>query len=218
MRVLFTFLIITTIGCVSSRQMQLENNKVEVLKDIHWIEVEDYSDADSIRLNFINRSAESKYIFTSYFAHRNPINQYLLRYDKSTDQLVYSFLPLVNILRTHTTDALLITDNYIFERGQSKWHFFEIPPNSKYKFVLSAEDICGMFRDVTLFNTFDFDIQGKNQIDRLEISKRDKFSLQFAFYNNVEYLDVLGGEYHERENYHAQKYQFRVVESACLCF
>ena len=141
-------------------------------------------------LNHFNPTKNTLYVFASYFEERFYKSKYLNRINKKTNEIKLSFLPLLNNLSTSKSDRILPGSNAIITRGQLKYKFIVLPPNTYFEREFSI-DYSTPIRFSKDFNLSRLNMSDTlNFKDRKKCSKTDFFKkiIEFALYRNIKNL------------------------------
>lgn len=177
---------------------------------------------DSIRLEFMNESSDTLYIFSSYLKPFVYYNKYLNRFNKKENIFKVSFLPIVSHVYTVKTDVIFLGDEQIIKPFQFTYEFIRIAPNKSYSitlpfaelknFLLHQNRIVADFDPVKYFK--------KKQVKYLkkpEIALVNKVKYEFAVYQNVNVLTTKASEANESDKYIKQAKSFK-IKSVQLSF
>lgn len=142
-----------------------------------------------LHLKITNNSKDTIYIFKSYFDNGISNSEYLYRYDKKSNTVNISFVPLLPYLSTKYSDRIVLNDRIITD-NQVVYDFYKILPFSEYSFSIAALN----FREKKEFIK-DFDTSTLNKFEKIKgikkkkwIKKNPSFFINIAYYDNVEVL------------------------------
>lgn len=168
------------------------------------------------RVVFKNPTTDTLYVFSSYFEERFYKSQYLNRVNKKAKELKLSFLPLLPYLTTSKSDRILTGSNAIIKRGQLKYKFILLPPNT---FIFKELNVDS---SVAVNYSKDFDLSKLNMYndlkfkDRKVCSKTDSYKkvVEFAVYRNIDNLcnSSYFSEHPEEYNSKAKGYETYRIE------
>lgn len=170
---------------------------------------------DSIRLEFMNESSDTLYIFSSYLKPFVYYNKYLNRVNKKENIFKVSFLPIVSHVYTVKTDVIFFGDEQIIKPFQFTYEFIRIAPNKSYSITLPFAELKNFLlhqnRIVADFDPVNnFKKKQVKYLKKPEIALVNKVKYEFAVYQNVNVLTTKASEANESDKFIKQAKSFKI--------
>lgn len=112
------------------------------VKDKDSIFVEAHYNKEMLRIEIINNTRDTIFLFNSYFDKNITSSKYIYRYDKKNKSVNISFLPLIPYLFTRYSDRIVLQDRIVKEY-QTVYDFYKIPPYYKHTLNIDVLDLKG---------------------------------------------------------------------------
>ena len=212
-------LFISTVNAQISRseycKCEIKGNKTSVQSTDNKIGlVSNYSEG-KLHLKITNNSNDTIYIFKSYFDNEISTSEYLYRYDKRSNSVNISFVPLLPYVFTKYSDRIVSNDRVITD-NQVVYDFYTILPFSEYSFSVPALN----FKEKIEF-TKDFDTSTLNKFEKIKGIKKKRcvkgknpsFYVNIAYYSNVQTLCNSNTYYQEELTFNDSARRFKILRS-----
>lgn len=167
---------------------------------------------DSLSISFYNTTADTIYLFNSYFSNDISTSKFLYRINKKENKRKISFLPLVPYLSTKYSDNIII-QNRVMSNYQVVYNFAKIPPNYKYEFcvkILDYKNLNTLVKDFNLASLNKF--QPIKKIKILKVVPSLNFEIELAYYKNVNLLCNKNDYFLKELEFNTQAKSFEVIK------
>lgn len=205
MRRSIVIVIMAIIAFVSNAQTEL--NKIGYVSGS--VKVEN----DSLLVEIMNNSDSTVFVFDAYLTPDIVRSKYLRRYNEAYNECFLSFLPIVPFLGPGYNDKLILGENRIINKNQTRYSFTEIVGGGTAVFknplsVIYSTDF------VDYFNPRDI----KPYVLRFQVFQHmpvfpSEITLQLAVYKDISILtkNNYSGYYDNEYQFYKQAYDYSVL-------
>lgn len=168
---------------------------------------------DSLVVEISNLSDSTVYVFDSYLSPDIVRSKYLRRYKERNDEYFMSFLPIIPFLGPGYNDKLILGDNRIINKGQTRYSFREIPGGSSADFRIPLNAIYSS-EFIEYFDPRDIGpYVHRFQAYHLMPLYPTGITLQFAIYRDISVLSKnnYSGYYDNEYEFNKQAYDYSVL-------
>jgi len=164
-------------------------------------------------LKIQNNTSDSIFLFSSYF---NLVSEskFLYRYNKIKDELKVSFLPLIPYLYTEYSDRIILDKDNIMKENQNVYDFYVIPPSHEYYFSVATLNIFNNKEYIKDFDVLSLKNFSRKHSKKINVkSNVDKFSLEIAYYTNIDVLCNSNFYYYKEKEFKTAAKDFKILKN-----
>lgn len=175
--------------CSNVQGAPIESYQGKIYSDSLFLAYE--SDKDGITVNIVNKTEDTKYLFSSYFDNMYFGSEFIHRIDEVTKSYTVSLAPLTPYLVTKTGDRIITGKRKITLKDQIPYNFIQLKADTYYSLRFKYEDLFSNLKvtkelDINKLNKYD-EIKFK-AIELSRLQSKYSFFLEFAFYESVDLL------------------------------